>query len=198
MTEISLRVGLSNWIILDKNYDDFESGDIARFALEFHFPERPVPAPPNETPPQLTPLTGATYDACGIVRYVHPEVWIVDFGTVLAFDNGKAPKGVAVGDKVSGRVFLGVDPFFYFNGHYSLPRIPPLIYEWQVAGIEIECGPIIDGPEIMGRKSMMRDPSRIEYLPVPRTNARGDGHFASYVLTCRRLKNPPTWRPHCT
>src|SRR5215469_14479796 len=52
-------------------------------------------------------------------------------------------RGYRVGDFVQGSLRFSVDPFFYFERHYKLPSIPPLIYEWQVNSIEQNTTPYV-------------------------------------------------------
>ena len=47
-------------------------------------------------------------------------------------------RGIAPGVAVSGELYLGVDPYFYFERLFRTPGMPPLIYEWQIEGIAIE------------------------------------------------------------
>ena len=105
------EVGLSSWIIQDGNYGDFESAQRAEFALEFFaktFQKSGVRRKSAKN------LGAANYEICGEVIYRAPEVWVLDFG-IRAFSEVKPPEGIEVGDFVAANIYLGIDPFFYFE-----------------------------------------------------------------------------------
>lgn len=68
--------------------------------------------------------------------------------------------GCNVGDFVRGDLKFGVDPFFYFEQHYKIPHIPPLVYEWQINSIVQDTTPYVLSDD--GR-TYMRDESRPSY-----------------------------------
>lgn len=163
------EIGLSTWIIQDGNYDNFETGQNAEFALEFY--SQTYRKSEKRTKSSKS-LGGAKYEINGEVIYLTPEVWVLDFG-ICAFQESKAPAEMATGDFVAAEIYLGIDPFFYFEMLYALPKMPPLIYSWKISSI-----------------CQQKAPSKA----VTKTDAwKDDGGNAQYILTCSRLDEPPTF-----
>lgn len=187
MNQPLFHIGLSAWIIQDGNYPDFEEGSISRFALEFYSERGFETAEPNHETPGLVHLRDAHYAARGVVRFSAQDVWVVDFGEVMAYRKGAAPRGIGVGDEVTGDLYLGIDPFFYFEKFFRIPGIPALIYEWRIGGIKVETAPFVESTDQLGGKVLVRDPSKRARVPVSRTDAwKDDGGNGDYVLHCRR------------
>jgi len=132
---LDLEIFLARWIIEDGNYDDFSAGDRRKFALEF-WASTPLKKS-AENVMVLREQGGHSYEVAGKLVFTSDGVWIIDCG-VLAYSDRESDigGGCTVGDFVQGNVKFGVDPFFYFEQHYKIPSIPPLIYEWQVKSIE--------------------------------------------------------------
>lgn len=129
---VTLNIGLSPWILSDGNYRDFSPGDERKFALEFHGPElHPVQ---TAGVPSLESIRGARYSAVGRIAFVYPEVWVVDFGIVMAYDDDP-PSWATVGVQVSGAIYVGIDPFHYFERYHALPGMPALTYQFRVIRI---------------------------------------------------------------
>jgi len=182
------EVGLSSWIIQDGNYDNFETGQVAEFALEFYsqtYRERDARLKSSKS------LGAAKYEIIGEVIYLTDEVWVLDFG-ICAFQESKPPKGINVGSFVTAEIYLGIDPFFYFERLYTLPKIPALIYSWKISSIGQQTAPFIEIREPSGQKVLIRDEKKLGYKIIGKTDAwKDDDGRAEYVFTCTRLDVPP-------
>ena len=126
-----LSIGIDSWIIQDGNYGDFAVADTIKFALEFSG-KKLVPSSTCEQRAHL--LHTSTYRVRAMVVFVHPTVWVIDFG-VLAYWDAEPPSFAKIGDWVEGDVFVGIDPFFYKEYLHKLPGIPNLHYNWKVEGV---------------------------------------------------------------
>jgi hypothetical protein len=103
------------------------------------------------------------------------------------YKQGKPPDGIEPGCWVSGKFYVGIDPFDYFERLSRHHAAPPLIYDWDVTKIELETTPIVE----KGRMRM-RDRSRRGWREVNDTRARsGAARMEEFVLHCARLDNPP-------
>jgi len=71
------------------------------------------------------------HEALGTVIRVTTSSWVVDFG-VPAFKDSHPPAWAKVGVRVSGTVYIGIDPFFYFERLKDEPGMPDLFREWTV------------------------------------------------------------------
>lgn len=181
-----LQIGLSAWIIQDGNYPNFERGSTARFALEF-YSERGLAVIDNGfEEPGLVHRGDGLYSARGVVRFCTNQVWVVDFNDIMAYREEQPPSEVSPGVAVTGELYLGIDPFFYFEKLSGIPGIPPLIYEWQIEGIQMETAPFVDSFEASGRKIRIRDQTKLRRVPVTRTDAwKDDGGLGDYLLECQ-------------
>ncbi|MGF6572388.1 hypothetical protein ABH945_004509 [Paraburkholderia sp. GAS333] len=63
-------------------------------------------------------------------------IWVIDFG-VLAYWESPPPDFAKVGAWVTGEVLISIDPFFYKDYVYQLPKMPDLFNEWVVGRIEL-------------------------------------------------------------
>jgi hypothetical protein len=187
-----LAVSLASWIVQDGNYGDFTRGHRRPFALEFHGAEGLIEID-DAAAPSLVDMGAGFYDATGQIAHAAADWWAIDFGTVM-FSENVPLLTVRQGAWVSGPIFVGVDPFRYFEEFAHRANAPPLIYDWEIKKIEVQTAPFI-------RRSsglMERDPDRIGWKEIDRTNAWSDddGH-AEYILHCRRLEGAPrtTLRP---
>lgn len=119
-----LHIGLDSWIVQDGNYEDFATGESYRFALEF-VPQdiAPSTAADENGALGLNHVIGATHEARGDVVRATRSNWVVDFG-VPAFQNSEPQSWAQPGVVVSGRVYLGVDPFFYLEELKDEPGMP--------------------------------------------------------------------------
>lgn len=182
------EVGLSAWIIQDGNYDNFASGQVAEFALEFYsqnYRQSDVHSKSAKC------LGAAKYEITGEVVYLTDEVCVLDFG-ICAFQESKPPEGISVRCFVTAEIYLGIDPFFYVERLYTLPEIPALIYSWKIDSIGQQTAPFIETREPSGQKVLIRDENKFGYKPVSKTDAwKDDTGNAEYVLTCALLPVPP-------
>jgi hypothetical protein len=175
------EIGLSSWIIQDGNYGDFETGQHAEFALEFYSQTYRKSDVSSKT---LKKLGAAEYEIIGEVIYLTPEVWILNFG-ICAFQESKPPEGISIGDFVVAKIHLGIDPFFYFERLFALPKMPALIYSWKINAIGQQTAPLIESHEPSGQKTLIRDEKKVGYSVIAKTDAwKDDGGHAEYVLTC--------------
>jgi hypothetical protein len=176
-----INVGLSSWIIQDGNYDDFRVDQEASFALEF-YPHSIGPS--NRTLVTATNIDASRYQICGNVIYQAKEAWVIDVG-VLAYQEGAPPENIKQGDDVEGEIYIGIDPFFYFEDLYKLPGMPTLTYKFRIKCILLETTPWLESTDETGRKVLARDATKESYREVSQTNAweddNGHGH---YILKC--------------
>src|SRR5438552_1753566 len=115
-----LDIGVDSWIIQDGNYGDFTAGQEAEFALEFypHFLKASVCRSVS-----AKRIKGSLYDICGQVFHSTESVWVLDVG-LLALQECQPPEFGSSGSWVEGRVYLGIDPFMYFESLKSKPGMP--------------------------------------------------------------------------
>lgn len=112
---------------------------------------------------------------------------MIDIG-ICAFNEEKPPAGLAVGDMIRGRAYLGIDPFFYFERLHKRVSMPPLIYTWKVTGIGRQTAPFVPA----GPRLLVRDASKLGWEAIEQTDAwSDDGGHAHYVLTCELLPDAP-------
>lgn len=180
----SLNIGVSAWIIQDGNYNDFSAGQECKFALEFY------PHSLNnsrDSSKSATHLKASLYYVCGQVIYRTEEVWVLDIG-FLAYQEGEPPKYVTKGTWVEGEIYVGIDPFFYFEGLNKLRGMPDLTYSFRIDQIFLETTPWITSKDESGRTVMRRDEHQESYREVSATDAWNDddGH-GHYVFKCSRI-----------
>lgn len=181
----SLVVGLASWIVQDGNYGDFTCGEGAAFALEFYASLGLAEIDPGPAPvPSLIHGGGAQYRTSAQVVFLSDDWWVIDAG-ILLFREERPPRAVRQGTWLGGDVYVGVDPFFYFERLASQANAPPLIYDWMIEKIEMQTAPFIEiGPRLMGR-----DPERLGWKEIASTNAwNDDGGRAEYNLHCKRIE----------
>lgn len=129
-------------------------------------------------------MNTSTYHVRAEVVFVHPKVWVIDFG-VLAFWESAPPSFVAAGSWVEGEVFIGIDPFFYIEYLRELPDMPNLFYEWKIAAISRDDTPWLSSVNERGGATLSRDQTRASWSEVDRTVAwEDDNGRSSYVLQC--------------
>jgi hypothetical protein len=177
----SLSVGVEGWIIQDGNYGDFTVGQKAQFALEFYphslkSSDRKCPAATN--------LKGSLYQVCGQVVYCRNNVWVLDAG-FLAYQESQPPAFVTEGAWVEGEIYLGIDPFMYFEGLKNQSGMPSLTYSFRIGQIFLETTPWLTKADESGGTMMMRDQQNESFREVRETNAwNDDDGNAHYVLKC--------------
>jgi hypothetical protein len=182
------EIGLSSWIIQDGNYPDFTTGQHAEFALEFYsqtYQKSDMRSKSSKN------LGAAKYEIIGEVVYLTPELWVLDFG-ICAFQESKPAEGISVGSFVAAEIYLSIDPFFYFERLYTLPKMPALIYSWKINSVGQQTAPFVETREPSGQKVLIRDENKLGYRAIAKTDAwKDDGGNAEYVLTCTRLDVQP-------
>ena len=182
---VEWNLGLSSWIIQDGNYDDVRRGDRLEAAVEFGFEESVSLTEVNE--PSARCHRDNVYDVVGRVATVEADVWVVDIG-ISIFNEHAPPGGLAVGDCIAGKVWVGVDPFFYFERLAKRASMPPLIYTWRVVEIYRQTAPFVPA----GPRLLVRDASKLGWESIEHTDAAGDdGGRAEYLLRCELLPGEP-------
>ncbi len=175
-----MRIGLAAWIIQDGNYPDFAVGDVRSFALEFYA----QPFSVSEVGVvACTPRKSCIYDICGRITFREGDFTVIDFGR-RAYSEQKI---VADVDQwIAGQLFLGVDPFMYFESWERQPGVPQIKSEWRINRIFRETTPLIEEKP----KYFVRDESQFSEVEVSRTDAWNDDNGnASYALECTETKS---------
>lgn len=177
--------GLSAWIVQDGNYPDLSRGERIELAIEFAFSEAPAVVP--QTKVEARHVNDSTYDVVARVVAILADAWVIDIG-VLVFQDRRPPADLKPGDFIAGRVWLGVDPFFYFEKLAQDPAMPALIYAWQVATIQMQRAPWLES----GDRTITRDESVWSWREIEATDAWNDnGGQAEYLLACELLTDVP-------
>lgn len=184
-----LRIGVDAWIIQDGNYVDFAVGQKAKFALEFYPPQELLPAQPG--PAVAEHLMASRYRIRGRVVLAGTKAWVLDTGSFMAFQEQRPPRHAAAGTWVEGDIYLGIDPFYYFERLHQLKGMPPLSYHWAVREILLETTPWVDGKDESGRAWKTRDKQKESFVPVEKTDGwKDDKGMGHYVLGCEQLGPP--------
>ena len=185
----NLEIHLSRWIIEDGNYSDFCVGERRKFALEFWASSPLTRSAENVI--SLREQSEHSYEVAGKLVFASDGVWVIDCG-VLAYSDRESEMhgGGKVGDFVRGNLRFGVDPFFYFEQHRKLPRIPPLIYEWQVNSIEQDTTPYI----LSNGRMYVRDENQRSHQAVRCTSKEliNPDQAPEFVLYCSKLGTEPS------
>jgi hypothetical protein len=188
---LNLEIYLARWIIEDGNYDDFCVGERRKFALECWAPTPLTKSAENVV--ALREQSGHSYDVVGKRVFTSDSVWVIDCG-VLAYSERESEieGGCRVGDFVQGNLRFGVDPFFYFEQHYKIPSIPPLIYEWQVNSIEQDTTPYILSND--DARMYIRDERQRSHQSVRGTakNLIIPDQGPEFILYCSKLGTAPS------
>ena len=129
-------------------------------------------------------MIGATYETRGKVVRATSSNWVVDFG-VPAFQNSAPPSLARPGILVGGRVYLGVDPFFYREELKGQRGMPNLIREWVLRRIFLETTPWNEATNASGEKVITRADVPRTFVEVRGTDAwNDDAGRAHYILEC--------------
>ncbi len=186
-----LTVGLDSWIIQDGNYGDLEVEHSYKFALEFYpYKVKKIDA----LPLSFILIRNAVYRLNARIGFASKECCVIDFG-FLAYDEAEEKFNVKEGEFYEMEVYLGIDPFFYFEGLYKIRNILPLIYEWKIKKIYLETTPWMESKDENGRKMMTRVTTRISHKAIQRTDAwKDDNGNASYLLEIENLEMRPSLR----
>ncbi len=187
--ESPLHVGLSAWIIQDGNYGDFEVGQEAKFALEFYSPQDLRTA--HRGPAFADRITASRYRVQARVAFSGPQAWVIDTGRFMAFQQGEPPSHASVGTWMEGTIYLGVDPFFYFEELHRIAGMPLLSYRWVVRDVMREVTPWVEVKDQSGRATRKRDEGKEAFVSAAKTDAwhddEGHGH---YVLGLEQMAGP--------
>jgi len=180
----SLHIGVDAWIIQDGNYGDFEVGGSHRFAVEFSPHEVVAIDAPTSAGCVLRHVGGALHEIEGAVVRAAPNDWVIDFG-MRAFQEARPPEWARPGVLLRGVVYLGIDPFFYFERLKNEPGMPDLFLEWTIRRICLETTPWVESRDASGRILRARADRDPTFVEVPKTDAwNDDGGHAHYVLEC--------------
>lgn len=179
-------IGMSAWIIQDGNYGDFAVNQRAEFAVEFYDAEPLVrsDAPP---PAAVSLADGAWYEVSTTVTAARQNAWVIDLG-IQAYREQAPPPDIEVGCTAVGVVYLGVDPFPYFERLANLPDMPALVYTWDILGTRRLVTGSDDASEL--KPGHDRPAARLE--PIEKTDAwhDDDGGVAEYLLLCQLVDLP--------
>lgn len=182
------KVGLSAWIIQDGNYGNFRCHERADFALEF-YPQHCQPSSSSEK--QGLWLYASQYRVNAEVVFISERCFVIDFG-VLAYREAEPPKSIRKGSWLQAEIYLGVDPFFYFEDLARISGMPLLIYSWHVNKIGIETAPFIETVDARGTRNMVRDETKSAFREIRQTDAWNDDNGnGEYVLECTLMDAAP-------
>jgi len=116
---------------------------------------------------------------------------VIDFG-LSAFQQTTPPTAMREGDWVAADIYLGIDPFFYFEQPAHSRGMPPLIYDWIIREILVQTAPFIETRDDNGTRLLDWDESKSEFQSVENTDAwKVDSVRAGYVLRSELLGTPP-------
>jgi uncharacterized glyoxalase superfamily protein PhnB len=170
-------------------FGSFATGQEAKFALEFYPPHELRQVDRGQQSAEHT--TGSKYRIRGQAVIARPEVWVIDTGRFMAFQEQKPPRSAVPGAWMDGDIYLGIDPFFYFERLHKLEGMPPLSYRWLVREIQLETTPWLEKKDTAGRTVMTRDVRHESFARVDKTDAWKEDHGrAHYVLGCEQLGAP--------
>jgi hypothetical protein len=92
---------------------------------------------------------------------------------------------VISGSWVEGEIYLGIDPFMYFEGLKNQAGMPSLTYSFRIGEILLETTPWLTRSDESGRTIMVRDDQNESYREVAETDAWNDNSGnAHYILKC--------------
>lgn len=189
------NIGLSAWIIQDGNYPDFAAGEVVEFAVEYYRDPNPQIAL-VDAEPSARPLKGALYGAVAEKVLLTEDITVLNVGIFVYREAEQTDVLREAESRFETQLYLGVDPFFYFERLSKLQGIPPLIYSWRIASILQQTAPFIEttaasGP-YAGRTIRIRDQSTLSYKKIQKTNAwEDDNGLGEYVMRCELLQNDP-------
>src|SRR5205823_1098890 len=117
--------------------------------------------------PMAERLRGSRYRVCGRVAHTGRSVWVIDFG-IMAYENREPPRFAARGGWVEGELYLGIDPFFYFEELHKRPGMPALQYRWRLKTIWLETTPWLTRKDGAG-SIVTRDERNKSFVEVAET-----------------------------
>jgi hypothetical protein len=162
---------MSAWIIQDGNYPNLEVGRTAEFAIEFWIPDGASIVASDEAV-SATHEADCLYNAVADVLLRTDDITVLDIGILIYEQTALLPAAVSEMSRVSVQIGLSVDPFFYLEGLNTSPAVPPLVYSWRMSSILMQTAPFIE-KIVEGRKVQFRDPQRLGYQEILRTDAWG-------------------------
>ena len=173
-----IKIGIDSWIIQDGNYDDFKTGEQYQFALEFY------PVNFSRAQNKIKKCIwekGSTYKINGEVIYIEKDVWALDFG-LKAYEESPALNGIKINDWIEAEIYIGIDPFFYFEDFSKIKNFPSLSYRWEITKIELETTPLLE----VKPKTFERDKNNESYKEITKTDAWNDFEgLAHYIFHCK-------------
>ncbi|MGD0880968.1 MAG: hypothetical protein ABSB09_05315 [Acidimicrobiales bacterium] len=171
-------IGLDAWIIQDGNYPDFSTGQVAEFAVEF-YSRQGLEVMTSASRPLARHLRDSHYSIEGQVRCDDEDALVIDVG--IGVFRETTQEHFPVGTMVAGEVYLGIDPFFYFERLAKLRKDPPLIYTWKIQRIQRQTAPFI-----RSGNGLIRDVSQSNWADIESTDAWSDDEGnGSYLLECQ-------------
>jgi hypothetical protein len=184
-------VGLAGWVIQDGNYEDFEVGSTRRFAVEFYTSDPNGPPRSNLARKLVEHVGDDQYEINGEVAVATDDLLMLDFG-LLAYREVRERPALGTGWR-AGTVSLGVDPFFYFEGHAKRPDVPPAIYSWDITGLWRQSAPFFATNIPGAGQVMVRDEERLGWMWLGKTDAWADDDGnADYLVRARLRPEAPT------
>jgi len=185
------NIGLSAWIIQDGNYPDFAVGETVEFAVEFY----QQPGTAVEICKSEVFARQVTETAYGVVAekvLATDDATVLDIGILVFREGASQFPEVEHSNRFRTELELGVDPYFYFERLSKSQGVPALIYSWRVTSILRQTAPFIemfsDSGPYAGRKTMVRDASKLGYEEISKTDAwQDDSGFCEYILRCDLL-----------
>ena len=99
---------------------------------------------------------------------------------------------MSVGKFVNAEIYLGIDPFFYFERLNALSGMRPLIYSWKINSIRQQTAPFVETRKLSGQKILVRDETKLGYKILDKTDAwKDDEGHGEYILNCVRFDVAP-------
>jgi len=183
-------IGVAAWIIQDGQYPDFEVGQTVEFAVEFWLPEG-VAARASSEKVSANSLGDGLYDAVAEVLVQNDQITVLDIGILVYEHTSFLYQSLPQGSRVAVQLKLGIDPFHNFYSLSKTGDVLPLVYSWKILSILRQTAPFLE-TLAKGRKIRTRDPQRLGYEEILKTDAwKDDGGHAQYVLRCSLLPIPP-------
>lgn len=180
-----LNIGIDSWIIQDGNYSDFTVGQETQFAIEFY----PLSLQSSVcSSPVAVNVEMNRYKVCGQVTYLSQDAWAIDIG-FFVYQESQPPEFVMNNSWIEGEIYLGIDPFMYFESLKKRSDMPFLTYSFKIGQIFLETTPWITTLDnALGREILVRDKEKESFKEVTKTSAWNDDNGnASYVMRCFQL-----------
>ena len=180
-------IGLPTWIIQDGQYPDFEVGQTAEFAVEFWLPEGDA-ARASSAEVRAKNLADHQYETIAEFVAQTDRITVLDIG-ILVY--GGTQPSLLQRPRVAVQMALCVDAFHNFYFLSKTGEVVPLVDSWKILAILRRTRPFIE-TGVEGQKLRVRDPQRLGYEEVLKTDAwNDDGEHSGYLLRCELLPIPP-------